>query len=347
MLRKMALFILLILLQLHSNRAEPVPEICGTLPAGHTYGAAAYDGVDSIFFLGGQAGSGQLNTVVQYDVNTYQSKIVGRFPRRMDSIAAATTGNGDIFTFGGFTGQYRETEIYKLSGHNPTPEVVNHLSRGASLISAVAVGSTSIFLFGGFEISDQISHHNATTNTLKLVGILPIDLESLATVYDGENVFVFGGNHFNSAIYKFDPIAFSLETLNLTTKQYLETNTAQYIGKGESILISRDMITKEVHFTRFHHKNETLEEFQVDFKRYGSLYYPTSANVSKNKKLYFHGNPHPFPFGPGSENVYCMELDITCPWEGLVLLPHPRNCSLYYICSDGKLVNSSSILWTL
>jgi len=196
----------------------------------------------------------------------------------------------------------------------------------------------------------QISHYNATANTLGLVGRLPKELWSHVSVYDGENIFLFGGNYFNSAIYKFDPIGFSLETLNLTTRDDLETNTAQYVGNGESILISQD-INGEAHFIRFHHKTETLDKLQVDFTEYGGLYHPTSAYVAKNQKLYFHGNPHPFPSGVRSRNVYCIEypgdFDIACPLERLVFLPHPRNCSLYYICNDGEFLNSSCVLWTL
>jgi len=161
----------------------------------------------AFFFLGGSSKiSDQLNMVVQYNVNTYQSKIVGRFAWGMDSIVAAITGKRDIFTFGGYEGDmYRAREIYKLSGHNPTPEVVNNLIIGANMISAVAVGSTSIFISGGMGASNdfdrrQISPYDVTANTLELVGRLPKDLWSHAPVYDGENIFVFGGNYFNSAI---------------------------------------------------------------------------------------------------------------------------------------------------
>jgi len=340
--------LILLFLHVRFNAGGLVVRGCGYLGDGHTLGAAVYDGTDNIYFLGGYGTNltTRLDSVIRLNVDTYESRTVGRFPVSIDSGATEIDGNGDIFFFGGFTGIYQETEIYKLTDEYTTPEVVNHLDYVGSFISAVSTGSNSIFLLGGYRGYNfqNIYLYNTTANTLDVVGRLPQAMYSLAPVYDGNNIFIFGGNvepngGIHSRILKFDPVAFTIETLNVTTNKNHQIHTAQYIGNNQSILIGYNQ-SGAAYFTRFHHNSETLEDLQVNTTLLTQLYYPTSAFVPKNRKLYFHGDK--LANGEYSHSVYCLEFpedpEITCPSEGLHFLPHPSNCSLYYICADGKLV---------
>jgi len=350
---KMLKIVLFLLLQVCFNQAELEVKICGNLRYGHTMGAAVYDNVDHIWFLGGYQLPLPLvilDTVVRYDVNTYESEIVRRFPYGIYYGAAEIDGNGEIFHFGGTTRE-RRNEIFNFNETNARPRIVNYFADGVNAMSAVTVGKDTIFLFGGNADPDfdpqAIYLYNTTANTLRVVARLPISLHSLAPVYDGKKVYIFGGmengvKRFD--IYKFDPAEFTIETLDLTTSPNFPISTAQYVGNNQSILIGYNS-SGSAYFARFHHSNETLEDLHVNSTILTKLDNPSSAYVPKTNKIYFHGDDR--MISSYSTSVYCLELsagnsDITCPSEGLHFLPHPTNCSLYYVCNDGKCLFNSN-----
>jgi len=104
------------------------------------------------------------------------------------------------------------------------------------------VGSSSIPLVEGYSgtyHSGDIAHYSTLPSSLDIVQLLPFPTFGAAYVYDKKNVFIFGVNeagNSSSKIFKFDPIQFTLERLEVVTAKGLEIQAA---SAGAEILLEQ------------------------------------------------------------------------------------------------------------
>jgi len=218
-----SIVLLVLILTVGKSAVGLVVETIGDLPSPRKLTAAVYDGMDSVYILGGSTENvSALNEIIKFDLSTNTSSLFGTLPGPVSHGAAVMDSTGNIFYFGGDNSSadgngtiFKVTIVGgELQGVEEFPSLLDHPGVG---LTGHFIGD-SIYIFGGGldpNVTDNITRFNPTDledNTV--VGALPFPLTRATSVAINETVHIFGGedNQYGIPITSNKIIQFSTTT---------------------------------------------------------------------------------------------------------------------------------------
>lgn len=210
--------------------------------------ASAFDGESAWLFGGVRYVPGSfrqlgieahpLDTIYRFDGPDQQLTLVGNLPYEMHGASAVWVGN-HAFIFGGCTGwSYPERSVCAGDAHDEilrfdpltgSITVMTTKLPTPRMFMASAWDGEHVYLFGGrgraggVQVTyDDILRYNPQTDSLeKLFSKLPLPRIDASAIWDGEDIYVFGGvlptNEHIEDILRFDPRSSALETMRAKT----------------------------------------------------------------------------------------------------------------------------------
>ena len=144
-----------------------------TFEVGLTYAAVVYDGLDSVYILGGSTyWPGQWHSAIRkYSISTDTVETIGRLPKALTGgEASINAGDGSIYYFGGSSDNY---DVYKFDILSSTVTTVETLPVSVhSGGKAVVDDGTTVLLFGG-DGNGKIVEYDLNSNEGRVVADLP------------------------------------------------------------------------------------------------------------------------------------------------------------------------------
>ena len=234
-----------------------------TLPVALHHHAAVYDGVDSIFLLGGYSGDGAyLDSVIKYSLADESVQVVGTFLPLASGVSLLHEGN--IFYVGGYDGRNSSAAVYRYSISTDNYSLVHQLPVPISgMSSAWDPSSQSVYVFGGFGTDALVFEYNPRANSLEQVSRLPYFIQSAAAVWVTNGLtYVLGGrNEYgrdSDLIFEYDP--------NTKIVTRVPRFLPEYLTNGCAVLATTNYVYTlgGRAFMRFNPTNYELERVTLD-----------------------------------------------------------------------------------
>jgi len=271
--------------------------VVGALPSGREDTVTAFNGVDSLYIMGGSDGLNLYHEIYQFNFSHFGAiEQVGSFPVGITEGSLGSDGLGAFFYLGGDIGA-RSRDIWKMTPANVNPEVVAQLPEANRLSCSVSDGLGNTYVLGGAEGSLEskrnIVHFDSLLNTAEIVAELPIGLYGASCAWVDGSVYVFGGvnSNFthNMEIIQFTPATGLVMTLDMQfSNNGLVFSSAVTVGRHIYIIGGVTPNSELHHVTKFDPLTLALDYFTVSSMN--KLYAGISATyVPATHRLYVVG----------------------------------------------------------
>jgi len=332
---------------------------CGLLKNEFRDSAVIYDGVDSIYFLGGHLYDHYVDTVVKFDIVANTFETVGKFPYELYGGVATLDDNGDILYFGGISlsnAEYRSEQIFKIRRNNPEPIIMMNFTDGTGRSTRGVVRVEDVvYIFGGNACGNfenckifTVGKYNITANTVEDVASYPVELPNLTSIsvaYDGEFVYIFGGNlryadDWSDTILRFNPKTNELGRIESKLPKGI-TESSSFIVDDIAYVIpgyaSVEFPNYYENLLAFNTKTQVVSE--IDITGHIARVKAASAYVPKQNRVYIFGLTTSVGSSYQPRQITCIDFPsgtVECVGKPDGNYPHPTNCTKFITCSNQR-----------
>jgi len=290
-------FALIALFVAVASSAELTATIAASLPWGLEDTVCYYDGIKTLYIMGGWDGINYDHQIRQLKLDSHGNvEDVASFPTGLTEGSLGVDGEGAFFYLGGDKGG-KSADIWKMTPANPNPTFMGLLPEASRLSCSVSDLNGNVYKIGGatqsLTLSQDIVKYDAKMNTATIVAQLPTGMYGMSCAMVNDVVYIFGGVK-TGWVHNIEILKFNTKTLMFENTDMQFSNNGNLFSSavtvGEQIYVIGGVTQDGVfhHVTKFDPIAMTLEHFDVP--NHNMLYAGIStAFVEAKNQIYVVG----------------------------------------------------------